>query len=200
MPEAETWLVKWLTLRPWLGTVVRFALGVVWIWASSAKLASPREFVQAVRAYDATPEWMSKAIGYGLPVLEFCLGVLLIIGIVVRLAAIVSAALFVVFLIGVMPGGGARAQARLRLLRRRRRDRQHALHARRSCATSACWPSPAYLVRVEPHPALARGVPGPQRLRRAAVGQADAIGGGPAQVQRPARAAAARTRASGRCG
>ncbi len=101
MPEAETWLVRWLTLRPWLGTVVRVFLGVIWIWASWAKLASPREFVQAVRAYDATPEWMSEAIGYGLPTVEFCLGVLLIIGIVVRLSAIVSVALFVVFLIGV---------------------------------------------------------------------------------------------------
>ena len=72
----------------------------MWIWASVAKLKSPRTFVQAVRAYDATPEWLSKAIGYGLPVLELALGILLIVGIAVRLAAIVSAVLFVVFLIG----------------------------------------------------------------------------------------------------
>ena len=45
--------------------------------------------MQAVRAYDATPEWLSKAIGYGLPVLELCLGALLILGVAVRLAAIV---------------------------------------------------------------------------------------------------------------
>ncbi len=44
-----------------------------------------------MRAYDATPEWLSKAIGYGLPVLELSLGVLLILGIAVRMAAIVSA-------------------------------------------------------------------------------------------------------------
>jgi protein-disulfide isomerase/uncharacterized membrane protein YphA (DoxX/SURF4 family) len=93
---------KWYAIRPWLGTVVRIALGVVWIWASIAKLHSPRTFVQAVRAYDATPEWMSKAVGYGLPVLEFSLGVLLIIGIVVRMAAALSALLFVVFLVGVI--------------------------------------------------------------------------------------------------
>jgi protein-disulfide isomerase/uncharacterized membrane protein YphA (DoxX/SURF4 family) len=99
--QAESRLVRWQTLRPWLGTVVRLFLGAVWIWAAWSKLGSPRKFLQAVRAYDATPEWMSKAIGYGMPVLEFCLGVLLILGIAVRMAAIFSGLLFVVFLIGI---------------------------------------------------------------------------------------------------
>jgi protein-disulfide isomerase len=93
--------VRWLTLRPWIGTAARVFLGAVWIWAAVPKLREPRQFVQAVRAYDVTPEWLSKAIGYGLPVLEFGLGILLVLGVVVRLAAGVSAALLVVFLIGV---------------------------------------------------------------------------------------------------
>lgn len=101
MTEAESWVVRWQTWRPWLGAVFRVFLGVIWIWASLEKLKSPRTFVQAVRAYDVTPEWLSKAIGYGLPVLEFSLGVLLIIGIVVRMSAIASTVLFVIFLIGV---------------------------------------------------------------------------------------------------
>ena len=62
-------MTRWLSIRPWLGTVARLLLGIVWIWAAASKLSKPLEFVQAVRAYDATPEWMSKAIGYGLPVL-----------------------------------------------------------------------------------------------------------------------------------
>jgi len=100
--RAESSLVRWLTLRPWLGTVARLLLGAVWIWAASSKLGEPRTFVQAVRAYDVTPEWLSKAIGYGLPVLELCLGILLIIGIAVRIAAVFSGLLFVVFLIGLV--------------------------------------------------------------------------------------------------
>jgi protein-disulfide isomerase len=88
--------------RAWLGTVVRLFLGAVWIWAAWSKLQQPRTFVQAVRAYDVTPEWLSKAIGYGLPVLELCIGVLLIAGVAVRLCAAVSAALFVAFLVGIV--------------------------------------------------------------------------------------------------
>lgn len=94
--------MNWVSVRAWLATVVRVFLGAVWIWAAWSKLQSPRTFVQAVRAYDVTWEWLSKAIGYGLPVLEFCLGVVLILGVATRLAAAVSAALFVVFLVGLV--------------------------------------------------------------------------------------------------
>jgi protein-disulfide isomerase/uncharacterized membrane protein YphA (DoxX/SURF4 family) len=94
--------VTWSNLRPWLGTVARLVLGAVWIWAALSKIGSPRTFTEAVRAYDATPEWLSKAIGYGLPVLELCIGILLIVGIAVRVAAIASAVLYLVFLIGII--------------------------------------------------------------------------------------------------
>lgn len=94
--------MDWYRLRPWLGTLARLVLGVVWLWAGWAKLRSPRSFTQVVRAYDATPEWLSKAFGYGLPVLEICLGVLLIVGVVVRMSAAVSGVLLVVFAIGLI--------------------------------------------------------------------------------------------------
>jgi protein-disulfide isomerase len=89
-------------VRPWIGTAARLLLGIVWIWASLSKIAHPLTFTQAVRAYDATPEWLSKGIGYGLPVLELCLGILLVLGVMVRIAAAVSALLIVVFLIGII--------------------------------------------------------------------------------------------------
>jgi protein-disulfide isomerase/uncharacterized membrane protein YphA (DoxX/SURF4 family) len=94
--------VNWSSIRPWVGTVARLALGGIWIWAAWSKLGNPRGFVQTVRAYDATPEWLSKAIGYGLPVLEVCIGLLLVLGIVTRAAAIVSGLLLFVFLIGLI--------------------------------------------------------------------------------------------------
>ena len=84
------------------GLVVRVVLAVAWGWAALAKIGDPRRFVQVVRAYDATPEWLSKAIGYGLPTLELVLAILLLIGLITRYAAIVSAALLVVFLVGIV--------------------------------------------------------------------------------------------------
>jgi protein-disulfide isomerase len=94
--------VNWISIRAWVGTACRLLLAVVWIWAGWAKLGNPRGFVQAVRAYDATPEWLSKAIGYGLPILELAIGVLLVAGLLTRLVAAVSAVLLVIFAIGLI--------------------------------------------------------------------------------------------------
>ena len=94
--------MNWTVIRPWVGTAARVLLGVVWIWAALSKLHDPLSFTQTVRAYDATPEWLSRAIGYGLPVLELALGVVLILGVTVRIAAAVSAVLFLIFTIGLI--------------------------------------------------------------------------------------------------
>ena len=83
----------------WAGLVVRVVLAAVWAWAALAKIGDPRRFVQVVRAYDATPEWLSKAIGYGLPTLELVLAVLLLLGLITRYAAIASAVLALLFLV-----------------------------------------------------------------------------------------------------
>ncbi|HEY0168184.1 MAG TPA: MauE/DoxX family redox-associated membrane protein [Jatrophihabitans sp.] len=81
------------------GLVVRVLLAALWAWAALAKIGDPRRFVQVVRAYDATPEWLSRGIGYGLPTLELVLAALLLIGLLTRYAAILSATLLTLFLI-----------------------------------------------------------------------------------------------------
>ncbi|HEX2904801.1 MAG TPA: MauE/DoxX family redox-associated membrane protein [Jatrophihabitans sp.] len=86
----------------WAGLVVRVFLAAVWAWASLSKIGDPRTFVRAVRAYDATPEWLSQAIGYGLPMLELVLAILLLVGLITRYAAVVSSLLFVVFIVGIL--------------------------------------------------------------------------------------------------
>ncbi len=133
--------MNWNSLRPWLGTVVRLVLGVVWLWAALAKLHDPRAFVQAVRAYDATPEWLSKAIGYGLPVLEVCLGVLLVVGVAVRIAAAVSAVLFLVFLIGLIQAAARASSSSAAASAAAARPPARRTTRSTSCATSGCWSS-----------------------------------------------------------
>src|SRR6478672_12962208 len=101
-PTVRVCGVNWSVIRPWLGTAARLLLGVVWIWSAVSKLRDPLAFTQTVRVYDVTPEWLSKAIGYGLPVLELALGVVLILGVTVRIAAAVSAVVLLVLLIGLI--------------------------------------------------------------------------------------------------
>ena len=92
------------TLRgwwPWLGLVARLVVGTVWVAAGWLKLPDPAASVRAVRAYRILPESVVPLVGHGLPILEIATGLLLIVGLGVRIAAIVSLLLQVAFIIGI---------------------------------------------------------------------------------------------------
>lgn len=57
--------------------------------------------MRAVRAYRLLPELVVPAVGYGLPFLELALGVLLILGVTVRLTAVAASLLLLVFIAGI---------------------------------------------------------------------------------------------------
>ena len=85
----------------WLALVSRATLGVVWVAAGLLKLPDPTENVRAVRAYQLLPESLVPVIGHGLPVLELVVGACLLVGLVVRPMAVLSAVMLVAFIIGI---------------------------------------------------------------------------------------------------
>lgn len=89
-------------LWPWAGLVARLVVGGVWIAAGLFKLPDPAQSVRAVRAYHLLPEAVVPAVGYGLPVLEVAVGLLLLVGFGVRVTAAVSAVLFALFVVGIV--------------------------------------------------------------------------------------------------
>jgi uncharacterized membrane protein YphA (DoxX/SURF4 family) len=88
-------------VRQWLGLVARLVTGGVWIYAGAVKLPDPYASVQAVRAYELLPSSVAEAVGYLLPPLEIVVGLALVLGLLTRGAAVVSAVLFVVFIVGI---------------------------------------------------------------------------------------------------
>jgi uncharacterized membrane protein YphA (DoxX/SURF4 family) len=84
-----------------LGLALRLVVGGVWIVAGALKLPDPAESVRAVRAYQLLPEAVVPAIGYALPVLEVVVGLCLVLGVLVRVNAVVSAVLFAAFVVGI---------------------------------------------------------------------------------------------------
>ena len=87
--------------REWTGLGGRLLLGGVFIVSGVLKLPDPAASVRAVRAYQLLPEAVVPAVGYGLPVLEVAIGLMLVLGVHVRVAAVVSAVLLVMFVTGV---------------------------------------------------------------------------------------------------
>ena len=87
-------------MRDWVGLVARLVTGGVWIVAGVLKLPDPAASVRAVRAYDLLPEAVVPTVGHLLPVVEVVIGVALVVGLLTRAVAAVSALLLVAFLIG----------------------------------------------------------------------------------------------------
>ena len=111
-------------VQPWLATVARVGLGVVWMVAGALKVGDLAASGRAVAAYRLLPFDVAMAYGAVQPFLEIALGRPADrSGFATRLAAGVSAVLLVAFIVGHHLGLGAWAADRLRLLQRGRRPR-----------------------------------------------------------------------------
>ena len=88
-------------MRDWIGLVARLLTGGVWLVAGGLKLLHPADSVRAVRAYDLLPEAIVPIVGQLLPVVEVVIGLCLVLGVLTRSASLVSALLFVAFIIGI---------------------------------------------------------------------------------------------------
>jgi uncharacterized membrane protein YphA (DoxX/SURF4 family) len=86
---------------PWLGLAARLLVGGVFVWAGAVKLPEPARSVEAVRAYQALPGTWAGPVGQLLPVVEVVVGAMLVLGLLTRAAAVVAAALLVVFVAGI---------------------------------------------------------------------------------------------------
>lgn len=88
-------------MKEWFGLLARLVTGGVWVVAGAVKLPDPRDSVHAVRAYELMPIGVADTVGYLLPVLEIAVGLLLIAGLLTRISSVVSALLFVAFIVGI---------------------------------------------------------------------------------------------------
>jgi uncharacterized membrane protein YphA (DoxX/SURF4 family) len=85
----------------WVGVLARLVVGGVWVVAGALKLPDPTESVRAVRNYQLLPEAVVPFVGHSLPVLEVIVGLCLLLGLLTRPAAAVSAVLMAAFVVGI---------------------------------------------------------------------------------------------------
>jgi uncharacterized membrane protein YphA (DoxX/SURF4 family) len=85
----------------WASLLARLVVGGVWVVAGALKLPDPAGSVRAVRAYELLPESVVPAVGHLLPIVELLVGVCLVVGLLVRPMAVVSAVLFLAFVAGI---------------------------------------------------------------------------------------------------
>jgi uncharacterized membrane protein YphA (DoxX/SURF4 family) len=83
---------------PWIGLAVRLVAAGIWLVAGVAKALDFTAFQSQIAGYDVLPSGLVTPVGYLLPLGEMVLGCYLLVGALVRPAAIVSAVLMVVFI------------------------------------------------------------------------------------------------------
>lgn len=89
------------SIADWIGLAARLVLAGVWLVASLLKLPYLEESVLAVRGYQILPYDAAVVVGYLLPVAELILGLLLLIGLFIRPAAVLSGLILIAFIIGI---------------------------------------------------------------------------------------------------
>ncbi len=82
--------------------ISRFVLGAVLIAAGGLKAFVPAEAASAVAAYKILPTQIAHIAGYALPWFEIAIGLLLLIGISVRMSAIISGVIMVIFIAAII--------------------------------------------------------------------------------------------------
>jgi uncharacterized membrane protein YphA (DoxX/SURF4 family) len=91
-------------VRAWIGTVLRLVLAGVLFWSGFAKLLEPQQGRRdAIIAYriPGLSSGLVDVLAWGLPALEILLGLLLLVGLFTRWAALGTALLMTAFVVGI---------------------------------------------------------------------------------------------------
>jgi uncharacterized membrane protein YphA (DoxX/SURF4 family) len=87
---------------PWISTVARLGLAAVFLIAGGLKVTDLAASGRAVNAYKLMSYDTAKVVGAVQPFLEIALGLLLLIGLAVRLSAAIAAVVLVIFIAGIV--------------------------------------------------------------------------------------------------
>jgi uncharacterized membrane protein YphA (DoxX/SURF4 family) len=88
-------------LWPWISTAARIGLAAVFLIAGGTKVGDLAASGRAVNAYQLMSFDAAKIVGAVQPFLEIALGLLLLIGLAVRLSAAIGALLLLIFIGGI---------------------------------------------------------------------------------------------------
>ena len=84
-----------------VGTLFRVILSAIMLYAGGIKLFEPHGARDAILAYRIFSPSVAPILGYALPLLEIAIGIFLLVGLFVRLSAIITALLMLGFIAGI---------------------------------------------------------------------------------------------------
>ena len=92
---------KFIKVQPWLTLLIRLGLGGVLLVAGYLKAIHPQKSAMAVRAYELLPISIANFFGYVLPWFEIGVGALLILGVAVKISALLGGLTMIMFIVAI---------------------------------------------------------------------------------------------------
>jgi len=92
---------KFKVAQPWLTLLARLMLGAVLLVAGALKVPNLPKSAMAVRAYEMLPIPIANFLGYTLPWIEIGLGLLLIVGVTVKISGALGGLTMLAFIIAI---------------------------------------------------------------------------------------------------
>ena len=92
---------KFKMLQPWVTLFSRLVLGIVLLVAGGLKIGNLPKSAMAVRSYEMLPIPLANFLGYTLPWIEIGLGLLLIVGVSVKISGALGALTMLAFIIAI---------------------------------------------------------------------------------------------------
>jgi uncharacterized membrane protein YphA (DoxX/SURF4 family) len=92
---------KFKVTQPWLTLLARLILGAVLLVAGALKVPNLPKSAMAVRAYELLPIPLANFLGYTLPWIEIGIGLLLIVGVTVKISGALGALTMLAFIIAI---------------------------------------------------------------------------------------------------
>ena len=92
---------KFKVAQPWLTLLARLILGAVLLVAGALKVPNLPKSAMAVRAYEMLPIPIANFLGYTLPWIEIGLGLLLIVGVTVKISGALGGLTMLAFIIAI---------------------------------------------------------------------------------------------------
>ena len=90
-----------IKVQPWLTLLFRLVLGGVLLVAGGLKVGNPQKSAMSVRAYELLPIDIANFFGYVLPWFEIGVGALLILGVAVKISALLGGATMLIFILAI---------------------------------------------------------------------------------------------------
>ena len=96
----QVWMLSMMNkIHPVLILIIRFLLGLIFVYASYDKILDPGKFARDISNYHVVPFGLENTIAIILPWLELIIGLGIIIGVCINASVFISGGLLIVFII-----------------------------------------------------------------------------------------------------